>query len=151
MMRHFRRAQASGNPRKALQTGLGHLELRGLISADERRSLSRMCDFALIASAGGQRAVAAVDGLRKLHDGLVLKASSPIAVSISSAIVQHFKSNERGVTPVPRRGQNPAAGLLGAVIVGGVIGGLAGGVPGALIGVVGGAIGALTDCSGSDD
>jgi hypothetical protein len=146
VMRRVRLAQASGNPRKALQTGLQHLEQRSLISGEERQSLSRMCDFAMIASAGGKRGVAAAERLRRLHDVMVLTSSGPIAVAVAGAVLQHTTSNEGGVS-TQKLGQNPAAGFLGAVIIGGVIGGLAGGPGGALIGVIGGAVGALTDCS----
>jgi hypothetical protein len=155
MMRQARLAQASGNPRRAIQTGLQHLERHGLINGGERLSLSRMCDLALIAGAGGKGQLTAVEQLRQLHDAMVVKTSGPLAVAVASAILQYSTSTEAGATSqgpsqatIARLGQNPAAGFLGAVIIGGAIGGALGGVPGALIGVVGGAIGGLTACSG---
>jgi hypothetical protein len=142
-------AQAAGNARKALQVALQHLEQRSLIDDEERRSLTRMCDIAMIPSTAEKRTSPAADRLRRLHDDMVLKASAPTAVAIAGAILQHATANEAQGS-AQRLGQNPAAGFIGAVLIGGIIGGLAGGPGGALIGVVGGAVGALTDCSGSD-
>lgn len=157
VLRQAQVAQASGNPRKAIQVGLQHLARNGLISGEELRTLSRMCDLAMIVGAGGKGRLAAVEQLRQLHDALVVKSSGPVAVSVAGAIVQRFASNDAGATTQPlsraataRLGRNPAAGFVGALIVGGVIGGLIGGVPGIAVGIVGGAVGALTDCSGSD-
>lgn len=149
MMRQVRLAQASGNPRKALRTGLQHLEQRGLIDGEERKNLSRLCDLAMIAGAGGKGGVAAAERIRRLHDVMVVTSSGPISVAVAGAVLQHTPSNVGGAS-TRKLGQNPAAGFLGAVIIGGVIGGLAGGPGGALIGIVGGAVGALTDCSGQD-
>jgi hypothetical protein len=146
--RQARLALASGNPRKAVQVGLQHLEQRGLISRAEHQSLSRMCDAALVGSAGGKRGLAAAERIGRLHDALVLKSSSPIAVSIAGAILQHYTAADGGF--IAQRGQNPAAGFLGAVVAGGLLGGLLGGGAGAVIGVVAGAVGALTDCSDPD-
>ena len=148
VMRQVQLAQAAGNPRKGLQTGLQYLEQRGLITGEERQSLTRMCDLAIISSGGGKGAAAAVSRLQQMYDAMVVKTSGPAAIGIASALVQHSTPNASAVGE--KLGQNPAAGFAGAVIIGGVIGGLLGGVPGILIGVVGGAVGALTDCSGKN-
>src|SRR5262245_23029736 len=98
VMRQVRAVQASGNPRKALQAGLQHLEQRHLINREERGSLTRMCDFAMIAGAGGKGGAAAVERLRRLHDTMVVTRSGPIAVAIAGAIVQHSTSSGGGST-----------------------------------------------------
>jgi hypothetical protein len=149
VMRRVQLAQDAGNPRKGLQTGLQHLEQRRLINGEERQSLTRMCDLALIAVGGGKGAPAAVQRLQQMYDTMVLKTSGPTALGIAGALVQHYTSNV-GAVAGEKLGQNRAAGFAGALIIGGVIGGALGGVPGVLIGIVGGAVGALTDCSGKN-
>jgi hypothetical protein len=150
VMRQVQLAQDAGSPRRGLQTGLQHLEQRRLIKGEERQSLTRMCDLAIIASGGGKGAAAAVQRLQQMYDAMVLKTSGPTALGIAGALVQHCTSNAVAVTG-EKLGRNPEAGFAGAVIIGGIIGGALGGIPGVLIGVVGGAVGALTDCSDNQD
>lgn len=155
VMREVRRilADSHGHQLKAAKVGLERLKGSKLITAQELKALSQICDLVFAAQRGKAKPDDAFAQVRAIYDRMLVDTTAnPVALTIASIAASG------SITATPDNGGVPEGalaamnrsdkvdmGILGGVIGGAVVGGAIGGVGGAIIGgVIGGIAGGIS-------